>query len=657
MLRIIKDAGFKCRLKHLKAAHELSRICSPLMLLHGQECHVLLKMDQGRFLVLHCLEKKVVELDEAALSACWDGRIIMLTPRAARMSQYLSVKWLLKEFFKHRAIFYEILSASLIIQIFALVSPLFMQVIIDKVLPHEAVTTLQLVAAAFVGIALFEAGLSMVRSYLLYHTANKIDAGLGSRIFRHLLSLPYRYFETRKVGSIIAKVRELENLRQFMTQFSLTVLLDVLFSFVFIAVMVFYSLPLTVITLCFIAVIVCISAVATPVVKRRLEDKFEKGALSNSFLVEAITGIQTIKSLAIEGSMVRRWESLLGEYIYSGFSLSNVGNIAQSLSSLVQRTMTLGVIYFGVGYVFDNVLTIGQLIAFQMFASQLSGPLMRLVQLWQGFQQAKLSLDRLGDIVNTPPDITGGEVALQSLRGEIVFKDVCFRYAGNGPLILDKVNLQIMPGRMVGIVGRSGSGKSTLVKLLQRLYIPQEGGVFVDGLDIRNVDPLSLRFRLGVVPQDCFLFSGTIRENIALAAPNSSMETIVQACMLAGAHEFISELPLGYNTVVEERGASLSGGQRQRIAIARALITNPGILIFDEATSALDYESERILQKNLDHIRAGRTVIMVAHRLSVMARCDQVVVMEKGHIVEVGSHAQLLEKKGLYHYLHQQQNM
>ncbi|MDR2861393.1 MAG: ATP-binding cassette domain-containing protein, partial [Syntrophobacterales bacterium] len=387
----------------------------------------------------------------------------------------------------------------------------------------------------------------------------------------------------------------------------------------------------------------------------RLNDKFQKGAANQSFLVESITGIQTVKSLAIEGKMVKEWEKNLGEYILSAFRLSNLGNVAVTFSQTLQKMMTLAVIYFGVSQVFEGNMSVGQLIAFNMFASQLSGPILRLVHMWQDFQQARLSLIRLGDIINSPPEVVGGALSLENLQGHIVAKEVSFRYTAEGPLIMNGVNFEIKAGTMVGIVGRSGSGKSTIAKLIQRLYLPIEGTIFIDGMDIRHLDPLFLRYKTGIVPQECFLFSGTIRDNIAMGAPEASMERIIQASRVAGAHDFIAEMPLGYDTYVEERGSSLSGGQKQRIAIARALITNPRILIFDEATSALDYESERVIHKNLNMIKKGRTVIFIAHRMSVMKACDLVMVIDKGKIAEMGNHETLMQQGGLYAHLFKQQ--
>ncbi len=656
ILRVFRDHGFRVRLKTGQTPASLSKYPVPSILVTREGAyHVLLGRREDKVLLFETRKKAVVELTTEELKKLWDGRMIPLYPRFAKTEFYLSFKWLFREFPKYRSIFSEIVTASFFIQTFGLVTPLFIQVIIDKVLAHHAVTTLQVVAGVFFIVVLFDAVLNLMRNYLLYHTANKIDGGLGAKVYRHLLSLPYRYFETRKVGNIIARVRELENLRQFMTNISLTVLLDTIFSVVFIVIMMLYSVMLTVLVLCFIAVIGAISFFVTPAIKSRLDDKFQKGAAAQSFLVESVTGVQTVKSLAIEGKMVRNWENHLGDYILSAFRLSNLGNAAVISSQLLQKLMTLAVIYFGVSLVFENRLSVGQLIAFQMFASQLSGPVLRLVHMWQDFQQARLSLERIGDIINTPSEVVGGQVAVRELKGDIVFKDVRFKYSPDGPLVLDGVSLRIAPGSMVGIVGRSGSGKSTVAKLIQRLYLPTEGTLTVDGIDVRHMDPLQLRYKIGMVPQECFLFSGTIRENVSMAMPDAPMERIIGACQAAGAHEFIMEMPLGYETYVEERGVSLSGGQKQRIAVARALMTNPPILIFDEATSSLDYESEKIIQRNLAHIGKDRTIILVAHRLSIMRGCDVIFVIDKGRIVEAGNHELLMKKNGLYSYLYRQQ--
>lgn len=656
IVRILRDHGIRSRLKKLKSTATLLKYPQPTIILTpDNEFHILIGKKDEKMFIFDCKEKKPREMPEAEFRQFWSGEAIALYPRFTKTEFFLNMKWLFQEFYKHRPVFTAVITASFFIQLFGLVTPLFIQVIIDKVLAHHALTTLEVVAGAFMIILVFDTIMNLLRNYLLYHTANKVDASLGAKVYRHLLSLPFRYFATRKVGNIIARVRELENLRQFMTNISLTVLLDTVFSVVFVAIMAVYSGYLTLIVLSFVLAIAVISFVATPLIKTRLDEKFQKGAANQSFLVESITGIQTVKSLAIEGKMIKEWEKSLGDYIMSAFRLSNLGNIAVTSSQALQKIMTLAVIYFGVSLVFNKSMSVGQLIAFQMFASQLSGPILRLVHMWQDFQQAKLSLERIGDIINTQPEVAGGAIAIKQLKGDIAAANVSFRYAPDGPLVLDGISFKITAGMMVGIVGRSGSGKSTIAKLVQRLYLPAEGAITIDGVDIRHMDPLFLRYRTGIVLQECFLFSGTIRDNIAMAAPAADMERIIRVAQIAGAHDFISAMPLGYDTYVEERGSSLSGGQKQRIAIARALIMNPGILIFDEATSALDYESEKVIQQNLHLIRKGRTVIFIAHRLAVMRDCDLVIVIDKGKIVETGTHTSLMQQNGLYAYLYKQQ--
>ena len=420
--------------------------------------------------------------------------------------------------------------------------------------------------------------------------------------------------------------------------------------------MFIYSLPLTLIVLVAVALVGAIYFTVTPVLRQRLQDKFAMASESSSYLVESITGIQTVKSLAIEGSMQKRWEDTLGNYLKASFKLSSLGTVAQAISNLFQRMMTIAILYMGVKLVLENKMTIGQLIAFQMFANQFTNPVLRLVNLWNEFQQALLGVDRLGDILNHPIEVQSTKpITLEKIQGAMRFDNVSFQYGPGKPMVLNNLSLNIKPGTSVGIVGRSGSGKSTLAKLLQRLYLANEGSIFVDNIDIKHLNPLWLRTKIGVVLQENYLFSGTIRDNISMPRPDASMDLIIQAAQIAGAHEFISTLPEGYDTVVGERGSTLSGGQKQRVAIARALIANPPILIFDEATSALDYESERIIQTNIAKIKSGRTLIIIAHRLSAVQDCDVIVAMDKGKIVEAGSHKELIARPGYYHHLYSQQ--
>lgn len=656
ILRILKDIGFKTGHKNFRTLQELKKYPFPgIVILKDNSFAVVLGLKDEKVLYFDCADKKVYEVSTEKFNNLWKNEAIVLYPKFKTTILHLNFKWLFSEFFKYKSIFSQVILSSVFIQIFALITPLFIQIIVDKVLPHFAMSTLHVVTIAFLIIIVFDGIFNYMRNYLLYHTANRIDAGLGAKVYRHLLSLPFRYFETRKVGNIIARIRELENLRQFMTNISLTVLLDTAFSVIFILIMLIYSVTLTLIVLIFIGILALVSFLSTPIVRQHLDEKFQKGAQMQAFLVESITGIHTVKSVAVEGGMIKNWENHLGEYIFSSFKLSNLANKVFTLSQTLQKLMILAVIYFGVTQVFENKMTIGQLIAFQMFAFQLTVPILRLVHMWQDFQQARLSLERLGDIINTPSEVEGASLKLANLKGEIVFKDVSFRYYSDGPYVLKNVGFKIYPGQLIGIVGRSGSGKSTTAKLIQRLYLPTEGSIYIDGVDIKQLSPSFLRSRIGVVPQESFLFSGTVRENIAIAKPGASMEEIVKAAILAGAHEFIQEMPLGYDTLIEEGGRSLSGGQRQRIAIARALILNPGILIFDEATSALDYESERIILDSIRRLKGTRTIIFISHRLSFMRECDMVIVLDKGDIVEMGTHETLMKRGGLYAHLYKQQ--
>jgi subfamily B ATP-binding cassette protein HlyB/CyaB len=539
-----------------------------------------------------------------------------------------------------------------------LATPLFTQVIIDKVLMHKSTSTLHVLAAGMLIVIVFEAILSVLKTHLLAHTANRIDVALGARLFRHLLHIPLRYFELRRVGDTVARVRELENIRQFITGSSINVVLDLVFTVLFVVVMLFYSGVLTCVTLACIPLFVILSMIMRPMMRRRLEDKFDRGAESQSYLVETVTGVQTVKAMALEPIFYRRWEQQLARYVTASFRTSHLSGIAGALGQIIQKLSTLSILWVGAYLVMRGDLTVGQLIAFQMLSGRVTSPILRVVQLWQDFQQVGISVDRLGDLINTraEPALNPGKMSLPAITGAVRFESVRFRYQADGPEILRKVSFAIAPGTTVGVVGRSGSGKSTLAKLIQRLYIPESGRILIDGIDLQQADPMWLRRQIGVVLQDNFLFNGSVRENIGIHLPGIGMPQIIEAAKLAGAHDFILELPEAYDTPVGERGTSLSGGQRQRVAIARALIANPRILIFDEATSALDYESERIIQENLGRICKGRTVFIIAHRLSTIRHADVILVLDRGQLAEQGVHNELISRPGIYHHLFSQQS-
>jgi len=598
-------------------------------------------------------------LSRAQFEAQWTGRLLLMARRASlgELARRFDVTWFLHAMQKYRRLFAEVVVASFFLQLFALVTPLFFQVVTDKVLTHRGFTTLDVLVIGLIAVSIFESVLAALRTYVFAHTTNRVDVELGARLFRHLLALPIAYFEARRAGDSVARVRELENIRNFLTSSALTLVIDLFFTFVFLAVMFYYAPLLTWIVIGSFPFYVAISAGVTPAFRRRLEEKFERGAENQAFLVESVTGIETLKAMAVEPQMQRRWEEQLAGYVQSSFRVLALGNWASQTVQFVSKIVTALTLYFGARLVIEGNLTVGELIAFNMLAGRVAQPVLRLAQLWQDFHQARVSIARLGDILNSVPEpaYNPARAALPAIRGDITFEHVTFRYRADGPEALHDVSLRIPAGQMVGIVGPSGSGKSTLAKLVQRLYVPESGRVLVDGVDLAVVDVSWLRRQVGVVLQENVLFNRSIRDNIALADPTLPMERVIEAATLAGAHEFILELPQGYDTMVGERGASLSGGQRQRIAIARALITDPRILIFDEATSALDYESERVIQDNMRAIAAGRTVLVIAHRLSTIRRTDRIVTIERGRVVEDGSHDELIRAKGRYATLHRLQ--
>jgi ATP-binding cassette, subfamily B, bacterial HlyB/CyaB len=590
----------------------------------------------------------------ADLQAIWTGELIFFTSKAtfAGALSKFDFSWFIPAIIKYRALLTEILVVSLVLQIIGLVTPMFFQVVMDKVLVNHAMKTLNVIAVGLICATLFEVVLSGIRTWVFAHTSSKIDVELGARLFRHLLGLPLAYFGARRVGDSVARVRELENIRSFLTGNAMTLVLDLLFSFVFLAVMLYYSVWLTLVVVASIPFYILLSLVFTPVIRARLDEKFNRGAENQSFLVETISGIDTVKAMAVEPNWTRKWDQQLAAYVTAGLSVTNVSTIASGGVTLISKLVTAAIMWLGAKLVIDGKLSVGQLVAFNMLAGQVSTPILRLAQLWNDFQQVGISMGRLGDILNARVEVAGQKTRLPRLAGSITFDQVSFRYRPDTADVLRAVSLSVAPGEIIGIVGRSGSGKSTLTKLVQRLYVPDRGRVLVDGQDIAIIDTTSLRQQIGVVLQENVLFNRSVRENIALAHPALSIEAIIEAARLAGAHDFICELPEGYDTIVGEHGAGLSGGQRQRIAIARALISNPRILIFDEATSALDYESEKIIQENMRQICRGRTVLIIAHRLSAVREANRIVVMERGQIAEMGTHDELVRQHdGIYAHL------
>ncbi len=582
----------------------------------------------------------------------WSGHVVLLARRASDMVSDLKfgLRWFLPVMVKYKKLFSEVLVASFFLQCFGLITPLFFQVIIDKVLVHRGLTTLDVLIIGLVGVTIFEALLGFLRTYMFSHTTSRVDVQLGSQLFSHLTALPISFFETRPTGQTVARVRELDHVREFLTSSALTVVIDLFFTIIFFAVMWMFSPTLTLIVLASIPFYVILSFAITPELRRRVEERFYRGAVSQAFLVESVSGAETLKALAVEPQMRNRWDEILAAYVKSSFSTIVLGAAGSQTVMLINKIAMALILWYGATLVMDGQLTVGQLVAFNMLAGQVSQPIIRIAQLWQDFQQFRISIQRLGDILNTKTEALSASTPedLPPIQGAIAFEGVTFRYRPGEPEVLRNVSFAIGAGQTIGVVGRSGSGKSTITKLIQRMHVPEHGRVLIDGIDIGLLDPAWLRQQIGVVLQDNVLFNRTVQENIALSDPAMAMSRIVRAAQLAGAHEFILQLSKGYDTVLEERGSNLSGGQRQRIAIARALATAPRILILDEATAALDYESERLFQDNLKLVAKGRTVIIVAHRLSTIRHSDRILVMDKGQIVEDGTHAQLVQRDGIY---------
>jgi ATP-binding cassette, subfamily B, bacterial HlyB/CyaB len=590
----------------------------------------------------------------------WTGRLILISRRAplGDPARRFDLTWFWGAVHKYRGILCEVLLASFVIQLFGLATPLIFQNVIDKVLVHRGLSTLEVLVAGLALISVFEVTLSALRTYLFSHTSNRIDVELGARLFHHLLWLPLSYFASRRVGDSVARVRELETIRQFLTSSSITLVLDLCFAVAFVGVMFAYSELLAWVVVGALPLYALLSLGVTPAFRARLEEKFRRGAENQAFLVESITGIETVKAMAVEPLMQRQWEEQMAAYVGSSFRAAQVGNIATQATNLLSKATTVITLFLGAGLVMKNRLTVGELVAFNMLAAQVSGPVLRLAQVWQDFHQVRIAVARLGDILNTPPErrSSGHQAGAATLRGDIEFERVSFRYSPDSQPILRDITLKISAGQVVGIVGPSGSGKSTIAKLIQRLHLPDCGRVLVDGLDTALVDPAWLRRQIGVVLQESILFNRTVRENIALIDPALALEQVVAAARLAGAHDFIMRMPHGYDTPIGERGVSLSGGQRQRLAIARALLADPRILIFDEATSALDYESESMIQANMREIVRGRTVIIIAHRLSTVRNADRILTIDDGSVVEDGPHEQLVSDNGRYANLYRIQS-
>ncbi|MBK2126332.1 peptidase domain-containing ABC transporter [Fangia hongkongensis] len=651
LLRAMKSYHFKAKAVSL-TLDNIDQSVLPCLLKDDARYFILIGINEKKeYLLLNTSTQKLEVLEKSKLTKEHLYTVIYAKPKKhTTKEKAFGFSWFIPTFWKYKHIFRDVLIASLFLQIFALVTPLFFQVVMDKVISNNALETLQILAIGFIVICIFDVVFTAIRNYLLIHTSARIDVELSTRLYKHLMHLPLSYFEKRQVGQSVARIKELDKMRSFLTSSALLLLIDSVFALVFLVIMWLYSSTLTLIVLASIPAYVILSLSTIPLLRRRLEEAFSHGAKNQSFLTESISGIRTIKSLTLEPSMQKDWERNLSTYITSNFNAQKLANISSQIAQFISKLTTVLILYLGVKYVLNGQLTIGQLIAFNMFASRLSAPILKLIQLWQDFQQALISVKKLGDIFNAKTEYIPhtNQNSLQQIGGEIHFCHLSFRYTPNSPLVLKDINLHIKANQQIGIVGLSGSGKSTLAQLIQRLYMPESGKILIDQLDIFSLNPSVLRQKIGVVLQESFLFNRSIRDNVAINCPGASLDKVIKMCKLSGAHEFISSLKYGYDTLIEEQGVNLSGGQKQRLAIARALMNDPKILIFDEATSALDYASERIIQKNMAEITQNRTCIFIAHRLTTVMHVDKLVYMEEGSVVESGTHDELLALKGHY---------
>ncbi len=658
MLRALRFLGFtaeafECRYKAL-----LQMALPAIVELADCRFALLGKVDENRVLLQIPGEERAALLARDEFKKIWSGGVITVkrTFEPEEQSRF-GIKWFWQALKKYRGLLSETLAASFFLQIFALITPLAFQLVIDKVLVHRGLSTLDVIVIGLILVTVFEVTLGTLRTYLFSHTTNRVDVELGAKLFHHMLALPLNFFASRRVGDTVARLRELETVRHFLTGSGLTVTIDLFFTVVFLVVMAYYSWVLSLIVVVCIPLFVGVSALLTPLLKAKLDDKFAKNAENHSFLFETVSGIETVKAAAAEPMLRRQWEERMAGYVQSAFQSSHLANLTQQGIQLISKGLTVTLLWFGAKLVIEGQLTVGQLIAFNMLSARVNAPILRIANLWQEFQQMRVSLRRLADIMDVPaePVSRSGRSSLPELRGAVKFENVTFRYRADAPEVLRNLSFEIKPGEVVGIVGATGSGKSTLVKLLLRLYVPERGRVLMDGIDVSAMDASWLRRQVGVVTQDVVLFNKTIRENIALSRPAMSMERIMKAAELAGADDFIRRLPEGYDTLVGERGSTLSGGQRQRIAIARALAVDPRMMILDEATSMLDAESEDRLWRKMDAIARGGTVFVITHRLSTLRQVDRIFILEHGELIEEGSQQQLLQQNGRYAHFHRLQ--
>ncbi|MDV2998312.1 MAG: Leukotoxin export ATP-binding protein LtxB [Chroococcidiopsis sp. SAG 2025] len=601
-------------------------------------------------------------LTHAQFKAGWTGYTLLLQPTAL-LKDADEAKQSFWQFFElvkpHRLVLLEVFVTSILIQIFGLITPLFTQLLLDRVVVQRSNLTLTAIGLGLLIFGLFQIALTTLREYLLDHTANRVDLALIVGFISHTFRLPLSYFESRYVGDIISRVQENLKIQQFITGEALSIFLDLLTVFVYMGLMFWYSWKMALLTLVIVPPFVLLALIATPFLQRVSREIFAANNEETGYLIQSLSGIRTVKSMAVEQTVRWKWEELFGKSIKKTFSGQVIGNTLQTFSLTIETLVTTALLWFGAWQVIQNELTIGQLVAFNMLLGNVINPFQRLTVLWNELQEVIIAVERINDVIDAEPEEDLQHQARQFLppiHGHIRFEQVTFRYHPESDVnTLENISFEVQPGQIVALVGRSGSGKTTISKLLLGLYPPTVGKILIDGYDVTSLALRSLRQQIGVVDQDTFLFGGTIRENISVGHPEATLEDIIEAAQQAGAHQFIKELPMGYETQIGEGGGMLSGGQRQRIAIARALLGNPRLLILDEATSSLDAESERIIQTNLNTILQDRTTLVIAHRLSTVRNADLILVLDKGILVESGTHDELMAKRGHYFYLNQQQ--
>lgn len=601
-------------------------------------------------------------LTHAEFKASWTGYTLLLQPTALLKAadEARQSFWQFFELMKpHQLVLLEIFAASVLIQIFGLITPLLTQLLLDRVVVQRSNLTLTAVGLGLLIFGLFRVAMTGLRQYLLDHTANRVDLALIVGFISHTFRLPLSFFESRYVGDIISRVQENRKIQRFLTGEALSILLDLLTVFIYVGLMFWYSWKMALLTLVIVPPFVLLALIATPFLQRISREIFGAYNEETGYLIQSLTGIRTVKSMAVEQTVRWHWEELFGKSIKTTFSGQVIGNMLQIFSSTIQAVMTTVLLWFGAWQVIQNELTIGQLVAFNMLLGNVINPFQRLIVLWNDLQEVIIAVERINDVIDAEPEEDLQHQARQSLppiRGHLRFEQVTFRYHPESDVnTLENVSFEVQPGQIVALVGRSGSGKTTISKLLLSLYPPTEGKILIDGYDVTTLSLRSLRQQIGVVDQDTFLFGGTIRENISVGHPEATLEDVIEAAQQAGAHSFVKELPMGYETQIGEGGGMLSGGQRQRLAIARALLGNPPLLILDEATSSLDAESERIIQANLNTILQARTTLVIAHRLSTVRNADLILVLDRGVLIESGTHDELMVRRGHYFYLNQQQ--